>query len=160
MLWEKHLASPADLQDVNALAFNGTTLFAASYSGGVYALAPEDGTIRWRAPLTGVTRLKTDAGLVYAGAPGFWSGLRIGDGSASWSFKLPELIGSTDAVISDRFLVFAEEGGSMYFLDKRTGEPAGTLFSGEGFSSPPAAAGPIVAGLSNGGRVYTLTVVP
>jgi outer membrane protein assembly factor BamB len=158
--WERHVSPPGDLLDVDGLTLNKQTLFAASYSGGIYALDPDTGAIKWHTPLHEASHVTVDGPYLYAGAPGQWVGMRAVDGVIGWRFNFGGGRTSTSAIVGERYLAFAEADGPMYFVDKRTGEPAGAFGTGEGFAAPATAVGPVVALLSNGGRVYTLTVVP
>lgn len=156
--WEKKLSPPGDLVDVDALATNDQLLFAASYSGGVYGLDPATGTIAWRTPMSGAGRLRVDGANVVAVAPGVVQSLRTGDGKIVWKFTFGTRMAATPAV-SEHLVAVSEDDGPIYFLDSHSGAPMGLFRSGSGFDSPPAIGGRILVALSNGGRVYSMSLV-
>lgn len=157
--WEKRLSPPGLMLDVDAVATNGVHVFAASYTGGVYALDPATGDVVWRTTMPGVSRLSVRGDLVYAVTTGEVRALRVGDGQAVWSFSFDEPRIGTTPVVADRALVVAVQDGPLYFLDLRTGAPLGSFGSGDGFLVAPATHGNVLYSLSNGGRVYSLAVV-
>jgi outer membrane protein assembly factor BamB len=158
--WEKRLSPPGDMLDVDALAYNNVTLFATSYSGGVFALDPKSGNVLWQKKVPQVNRLLTDGQNVYAGGPGQWTALRGDDGFVLWRHPFADGRAQTLGVLTDRLLVFAPEDGPMLFVDKRTGASRGQLPVGDGFSSPPAMVGNVMFAFSNYGRVYSAVIAP
>lgn len=158
--WERRVSPPGDQIDVDALAWDEGVLYAASYSGGVYALSPANGETLWRTPLPGAARLKTAAGRIFAVSPGEVVGLRPERGDIAWRFRFDDLRIGTDPVVLAGLLVIAQEEGALYFLDARTGAPEGIFTTGAGFSSPPAGTGAALYALSNGGRLYGMGLAP
>ena len=156
--WERKLSPAGDLIDVDALATNGQLLFAASASGGVYALSLENGSIEWRAPLAGAGRLKVDGAMIYAVTPGVLHALRAGDGKAVWRGDFGSRMASTPTVI-EHLVVVAEDDGPLFFFDDRTGAPQGVFRTGAGGETSPATTGRVLFALSNGGRVYSMSIV-
>ena len=157
--WKKALSPPGSLVDVDALGTDGRLLFAASYSGGVYALEPGDGSIVWRTPMSGVSRLTVDGPRVLAVGPGLMQELRASDGRVAWKFTFGHRIAQAP-VVTGNVIALARDGGDLYFVDARTGAPMGLFGTGTGFDSPPALNGQILFAFSNGGRLYSMTVVP
>lgn len=157
--WERQLSPPGDQVDVDALATDGVRLYAASASGGVYALDPADGTILWRTPMATPVTLALDGSTLYVGSPGELHALRSFDGKKGWTVAFGEGA-PLDLQISEGLVLFAELDGPLFFVNKRTGKPEGSFAPGDGFSAPPAVSGNVVYALSNGGRVYSLGVIP
>jgi outer membrane protein assembly factor BamB len=156
--WDKKLSPPGGLSDVDALATNGQLLFAASAAGGVYGLSLESGAIAWRTPMPGAGRLKADGAMLYAVAPGLVRGLRAGDGRVVWNTSFGTRMASTPVVV-EHLVVVAEDDGPLTFVDDRTGAPMGLFASGSGFETSPALLGRVLYALSNGGRVYSMSIV-
>lgn len=157
--WERSLSPQAEQMDIDALATDGVRLYAASASGGVYALSLDAGTVVWRTRVSLPVSLLLDGNTVYVGAPGVLHALRSFDGKAAWRFHFGE--GSASELrLTEGLIAFTELDGPLYFVDKRTGEGAGVFTPGGGFSSPPAVVGNALYVLSNGGRVYALGVIP
>lgn len=156
--WEKKLSPPGDLIDVDALGTNGQLLFAASASGGVYALELATGAIVWRQPMPGAGRLKVDGASVFAVAPGVIRSLRAGDGKLVWAASFGTRMGTTP-VVAEGLVVVAEEDGPMFFFDERAGTPLASFGTGAGFETGPACSGRVLYALSNGGRVYSLSLI-
>lgn len=156
--WERALSPRGDQMDIDALATDGVRLYAASASGGVYALSLE-GTIVWQTRVSLPVSLLLDGNTLYVGAPGAIHALRSFDGKVAWRFSFGE--GSPSELrLSEGLIAFTELDGPLYFVDKRTGEGKGVFTPGGGFSSPPAVVGNALYVLSNGGRVYALGVIP
>jgi len=153
--WERRVSPAGDLTDVDALAFNGHTLFAASYSGGVHALDPAGGATLWRTPLAGATRVRLDGPWLYAVAPGNLLALRAGDGKPVWTFRIPDQRAGSTPVLTPEIIAIAASGGPVYFLDRRSGAPEGVLGTGDGVSSQPALDGAALYVLSDAGRLYS-----
>lgn len=157
--WERQLSPSADQVDVDALASDGVRLYAASASGGVYALSLDQGTVLWRTPVSTPVSLALHGSTLYVGAPGQVLALRSFDGRPGWRFSFGEG-GPSELHISEGLVIFSELDGPLYFVDARSGRPEGLFSPGDGFASPPAVAGNALFALSNGGRVYSLGIIP
>ncbi len=158
VVWERRIASATELNDIDGLAFDGRQLLLASASLGVHALSPESGAVVWRTPMPGAGRLRVDGTQLLVVSPGQLASVRLSDGKPVWRFAFGQRMASTPIVVEHTALV-AEDDGPLYFVDAFTGTPIGIFGTGAGFSTSPAAMGRVVAGLSNGGRLYTLTIV-
>ena len=158
VLWERRIASATELNDIDGMAFDGRHLLIASASLGVHALNPESGAVVWRTALPGAGRLRVDGTQLLVVSPGLLSSLRLADGKPTWRFQFGLRMASAPIVVEHTVLV-AEVDGPLYFVDAFTGSPLGIFGTGAGFSVPPASIGRVVAALSNGGRVYTLSIV-
>jgi outer membrane protein assembly factor BamB len=152
-LWEQRLSPRDDLVDVDALAWDGVRLFAASSAGGVFALDPSHGGTLWRGELRGAGRLQVDGARLYAVAPGLVRAFRTGDGAKLWSYATGERMGQTPVVLGDAVLV-AEDDGPLRFLSPQTGLLLGQLPVSA--ASSPAVDGRLAYLLSTSGRVYSL----
>ncbi|MFM2152284.1 MAG: hypothetical protein RL199_719 [Pseudomonadota bacterium] len=153
VLWEQKISPRDDLVDVDALAWDGVRLFAASSSGGVFALDPAHGGTVWRGELRGAGRLAVDGARLYAIAPGLVRAFRTGDGAKLWSHVTGERMGATPVVVGNAVAV-AEDDGPLRFFSPESGAFLGQL-------PVPATASPAVNGrlaylLSTSGRVYSL----
>src|SRR5207237_5622758 len=100
-------------------------------------------------------RLLTDGLTVYAGTPGMWTALRAEDGVPAWQYFFGNGRTQSKGVLTDRLLIFAQEDGPIYFVEKRSGADMGALNFGDGFSSTPAVVGNVLFALSDFGHVYT-----
>src|SRR5690606_34355346 len=66
-------------------------VYAASYSGGVYALDREDGLVLWRHEAESVADIKlVGANVLIASAVGRVQSVRSSDASVQWSLRLRE----------------------------------------------------------------------
>ncbi len=157
--WAQTISPSGSLVDVDALGTDGHLVYATSYSGGVYALQPADGAALWRTPMSGAARLLVDGPRVIAVAPGVMQSLRASDGKVEWRFTFGHRIAETPAA-TQGVVVLAQNGGPVYFVDEHTGTPLGLFMSGSGTDSPPAMNGQILFALTNGGRLYSMAVVP
>jgi outer membrane protein assembly factor BamB len=152
-LWEQKISPRDDLVDVDGLAWDGVRLFAASSSGGVFALDPVHGGTVWRGELRGAGRLAVDGARLYAVAPGLVRAFRTGDGARLWSFATGERMGLTPVVVGDAVAV-GEDDGPLRFFSPATGAFVGQLPVSA--TSSPAVEGRLAYLLSTSGRVYSL----
>src|SRR5262249_40019869 len=98
-------------------------LFVASYSDGIYALEPRDGTTLWTKSAMAVTSLGSHEGkLLDASADGWGWGLTADTGDLVYRTRLP--IGSTSRplVLGDVVVLTGGEG-LLLVLDAKTGRP-------------------------------------
>ncbi len=155
-LWEQRISPRDDLVDVDALAFDGVRLFAASSSGGVFAIDPVHGGTLWRGELRGAARLCVDGARLYAVAPGLVRAFRTGDGAKLWSYVSGERMGGTPVVVGDTVMV-PEDDGPLRFFSPEQGVLLGQLPVAA--ASSPAVDGRLAYLLSTSGRVYSLAGV-
>ena len=134
-------------------------VYVASFTGGLYALKRNSGTVLWREPsLSGVTELSASAdqqSLYLAGRPGVRK-FDLRTKKTLWSW--PAERGAPSSVIpTDRGVVLVSETqGSLLALSALNGREVSRIESGNGFTAAAAVAGPIGAALSNGGKFMCL----
>jgi len=158
IIWARGLAGDATrFVDVDSTptVVNGV-MYVSSYSGGVYALDPKDGSTKWRYEIEGAGSIRVRAGTVYFSAAG--KGLHALDleGRLLWQQALGE--GgelSTPLYVHGMVLVSAAAAGT-YAADARSGQLRGFFKPGHGVTSEPTTDGQQVYVLSNGGYVYAL----
>lgn len=150
VLWTRDLAPEHEkFQDIDAapVVIEGT-LFAASAATGVYAMSPEDGTIRFTVPVAGVTRMTADdGGLVLSIDRGEVWRLSTA-GKTEWRTRVPGGAPSEAIRIGDALAVSLTRGG-MYFLRARDGRPLQHFLPGLGLAAAP--------GVGTDGSVYLLS---
>lgn len=136
------------------------TLFVASFTAGLYALNPVNGTVEWRDPkLVGVTGLAA-AGrmLVIASARRGITLLDLRTREVKWE-KAPERGAPTAPIVTySGTVLYGESQGSLLALSLSNGREIARAEGGAGFSATPSALGPFGGALSNGGRFLFLRV--
>ena len=156
VLWTRDLAPEHEkFQDIDATpAVLDGVLFAASAATGIYAMSPDDGTIRFTVPVAGVTRMATDAGgLVLSLDRGeVW---RVSaSGKIEWRTRVPGGAPSEAIRIGDTLSLSLTRGG-LYFLRARDGRPLQHFLPGLGLAAAPGAgADGSLYLLSNSGVLY------
>ena len=92
VIWARSLAGEATrFMDVDGTpTFAGGTLYVSSYSGGVYALDPKDGSTRWRFDVEGASTVRVKDGRVYFSAAKFGLHALDLDGHLVWRQALAE----------------------------------------------------------------------
>lgn len=135
-------------------------LYVASFTAGLYALDPMNGSVVWRdATFTGVTGLAA-AGrmLVIASARRGISLLDLRTRLVVWE-KAPERGAPTTPVVTDTGTVlYGETQGSLLSLSLSDGREIARAEGGHGFSATPSVRGSFGGAMSNGGRFLFLRI--
>jgi outer membrane protein assembly factor BamB len=163
--WARSLAAASDqFVDVDATpvlvsaAGAGDVLFTASYSGGLYAVDPRDGNVRWRVPTEGVGAIAPFGDRLYFAAPR--QGLQATDleGHVIWRQGLTEAGDLTPPLVVGRYLVFSGSRAGLFVVDRDSGELRELFNPGQGIcaSATLDLAARRLYILSNGGTLYAL----
>lgn len=129
-------------------------VYAASYSGGVYALDREDGLVLWRHEAESVADIKlVGANVLIASAVGRVQSVRSSDASVQWSLRLRENSPVSLAAIGPYAFV-STAGGGMYILDLFSGHALIQWDPSNGFNTSVVTGGERAYALSNGGYLY------
>jgi outer membrane protein assembly factor BamB len=135
-------------------------LYVASFTAGLYALDPKNGSVVWRdATFTGVTGLAA-AGrmLVVASARRGISLLDLRTRLVVWE-KAPERGAPTTPVVTETGTVlYGETQGSLLSLSLSDGREIARAEGGHGFSATPSVRGSFGGAMSNGGRFLFLRI--
>ncbi|MEM9067789.1 MAG: PQQ-binding-like beta-propeller repeat protein [Myxococcota bacterium] len=136
----------------------GDTLYVASFTTGIYALDPGNGSVKWREARTGVTGL-AGAGsfLVVASADEGVYVLQTEDRQEVWRREAEEGAPGPPLIAGSVVLV-GESKGSLMALQLRSGLEVARLDAGSGFSAPVAVAGRYGFVLSNGGTLMAFSL--
>ncbi len=157
LLWEKSLAPSGgqfiDVDTTPVLDESGR-LYAASYSGGVYALEAETGDVLWNSVAQGITALLVRGDVVIAAGDDRLDAYLGDSGRLLWSKKLQERAGFEPVLVKGMLLVPAQR--SLMFVDPRTGQARLAWDPGAGVSATPRVADSKVYVLSNNGYLYAL----
>lgn len=153
--WEKQIAPADEHLDVDALALDGSRLYAAAYSGAVLAVDARTGDVAWKASAPAAAKLATAAGLVVAVTTTSVQALSAADGSAVWTVPLGGAPEGTPVAAGKWLLVPAGEEG-LRWLETASGRTLRVFDPGSGVSGPPAIAGRRVYVLSDGGDLFAL----
>ncbi len=136
------------------------TLYVASFTAGLYALNPTNGTVVWRDPtLRGVTGIAA-AGRMLVISSAF-RGVLLFDlrtRRVRWE-KAPERGAPTAPVVTQTgTVIYGETQGSLLALSLSDGREIARAEGGAGFSATPTAAGRYGGAISNGGRFLCLRI--
>jgi outer membrane protein assembly factor BamB len=136
------------------------TLYIASFTAGLYALNPANGSVEWRdADFRGVTGLAA-AGrmLVISSAPRGILLLDLRTREVQWE-RAPERGAPTRPIVTETgTVIYGETQGSLFALSLSDGHEIARAEGGAGFSATPAVAGEFGGALSNGGRFLCLRI--
>jgi outer membrane protein assembly factor BamB len=164
--WARSLAAASDqFVDVDATPAvvkgpgQGTdVLYTSSYSGGLYALDPRDGNVRWRVGTEGVGTITPFGDRLYFAAPR--QGLHASDlqGHTVWRQGLTEAGDLTAPTVLGRYLVFSGSRAGLFIVDRDSGELLELFNPGQGVCAAPTidAAAHRLYVLTNGGTLYAL----
>jgi outer membrane protein assembly factor BamB len=158
VVWARSLAGDATrFMDVDSTpVLDGGTLYVTSYSGGVYALDPKDGSVKWRFDVEGAGTVRVGDGRVYFSAAK--SGLHAldTDGHLLWRQSLAaagEL--SVPLIVGNYVMVSAAQAG-VYVADAVNGRLYQFFSPGHGVTAEPISDGRQIYFMSNGGYFYAL----
>jgi len=165
--WARSLAAASDqFVDVDSTPTLATPdkragnqlAFASSYSGGLYAFDPRDGTIRWRLGIEGVGSVTQADDRLYFAAPR--QGLHAADtaGHVLWRQGLTAAGDLTPPIVLGHYLVFSGSRAGLFIVDRDNGDLLELFNPGQGVCAAPLidrATGRIYV-LSNGGSLYAL----
>ncbi len=160
--WARSLASVSDqFVDVDSTPIlEGNTIYAASYSGGVYGLDAKDGAVRWRLPTEGAGPLSLIGGRLYFAAPreGLHSISR--EGQILWRQGLAEAGDLTAPLALGPYLIFSGSRGGLFIVDAANGELLEIFNPGQGICAGATLStnGRMLYVLSNGGTLYALEI--
>ena len=145
--------------DTTPVLLSGT-LYVASFTAGLYALNPVNGSVEWRdAAFTGVTGLAA-AGqmLVIASARRGISLMDLRTREVQWE-KAPERGAPTTPVVTETgTVIYGETQGSLLALSLSDGHEIARAEGGSGFSATPSVKGSLGGAISNGGRFLFLRI--
>jgi outer membrane protein assembly factor BamB len=156
--WEKQIAPPDGHLDVDAIALDGTRLYAAAYSGAVLAVDARTGDVAWKAPVSGASQLAVAGGLVVAVTATNVLGLSTTNGAALWTAPLGPggAPAGAPAAAGGRWILVPAGAGGLRWIELASGRTLRVFDPGTGVSGPPALAGRRVYVLSNGGALFAL----
>lgn len=124
LLWSVDLrAGSEEFTDIDReVVIDADVVFAASYSGGVFALDRTTGDILWHHKASGVQDFAVYEGMVYATlASGRALALNTEDGKPVWSFRFQDVTPTSLTVYGPYLLVPTD--GALYAFCRRTGYP-------------------------------------
>jgi outer membrane protein assembly factor BamB len=161
VVWARSLAGDAQrFVDVDATpSLVAGVLYVSSYSGGVYAIDPADGTMKWRYEAEGAKSVWVERGRVYFASTR--SGIHCLDlqGHLVWRQLLAdagEL--SSPLVLGGRYLVVSAAERGTYVVDARSGQLVQFFSPGHGVTSDPTTDGSQVYVLTNAGFLYAFAI--
>ncbi|MEO8215300.1 MAG: PQQ-binding-like beta-propeller repeat protein, partial [Myxococcales bacterium] len=161
--WARSLASVSDqFVDVDSNPIiDGDTVYAASYSGGVYGLDGKDGAVRWRLPIEGAGPLSLIGRRLYFAAPRDGLHAISTDGQILWRQGLAEAGDLTAPVAMGHYLLFSGSRGGLFVVDASNGDLLEIFNPGQGICAAATLdpSGTRIYLLSNGGTLYALDIV-
>jgi outer membrane protein assembly factor BamB len=136
----------------------GGTLYASSIAGGVYAIDPKDGSVRWRYEVEGAGTVRVRGGRVYFAAGK--NGLHCLDltGHVLWHQALPQAGELSSPLVVAGWVVVSAADSGTYVADAQSGRLDQFLMPGHGITGAPTSDGRHVFVVSNAGFVYALAI--
>lgn len=133
-------------------------LLAASFSGGLYALDPQDGAVLWRQPLRGATRpAPYGSQLLTTTVDGRFVSLSLSDGQIHFSLQLDDRSPGPVHLVGDYAVVVTSQG-ALYVLDAAAPHIHARFSPDSGWASAAVAAPSRIIALDNQGMLYGLTL--
>jgi outer membrane protein assembly factor BamB len=167
VLWARSLAMASDqFVDVDTTpamlpASQGSAALVSSYSGGLYAIDPRDGGIKWRLGVEGVGDVTVSGDRLYFVAARQGLHAAESDGRVIWRQGLTEAGDLTRPVVVGGYLVFSGSRAGLFVVNRATGELVEIFNPGHGICAAPTIdeAARRLYVLSNGGALYRLDLI-
>ncbi len=166
VLWTARLASPKsdepfpDTDTQPLLLDGGRTLLAASYNGGLAAIEPATGVVRWTKPelvhITGLTTVDGSAWVVGSVGDGQVIGLDHTSGRVRWRYKMNSGVPTAPLGLDHGMVAVGASRGALTLLDGATGQPKQLVTPGSGISAALHRRGRELVAWTNKGHLMLL----
>ncbi len=161
-LWQKSLPTTREgFRDLDGTPLiDGDRLYVATFDGGVYALAKSNGQILWSHETGSGVKLASQGDRLYvSGSDGTVYAFHKKDGKEIWKTPIGRGALTTPVVYQD-LLVVGLSGSTVNFLSLQDGHVMARRFARKGLFSDPIVDEGKIYYLSNGGRMYSLSLIP
>jgi outer membrane protein assembly factor BamB len=158
--WRSSLAAGKDaFVDVDVTPVSdGTSLYAASSAGGLFALDQGSGDIQWRVSIDNVGGIALDKERLFAVAADEGVHALDKQGRVLWRQGSAGDGEPTIPLIADDYLMVSMSQGGLFVTDKNTGRLLQYFDPGYGISAKPLWTGSRIYVLSNSAILYALNV--
>jgi outer membrane protein assembly factor BamB len=160
MVWSRSLAAASEqFVDVDATpALGKGTLFAASFSGGLYGVRAKDGEALWHTLIDGVSDLTLGTEQLYAVSAREGVAALSLQGNILWRQGLPDSGDLTQPVEIGPYLVFSGSRQGLFIVDRHTGKLLQVFDPARGMCAAPVVdrEGRALYVLANSGVLYAL----
>lgn len=156
LLWSVNLgADLPEFTDIDLpVILAGDTIYASSYAGGLYAINPLDGSVKWRMSLEALSSMTLSQGILYVtSAQGRALAVDVEDRQILWSFRFKEDT-PTEMTMRGPYLFVSTSSGPMAILDRSSGYPLSKWAPSHGFNTRAVFFEQRAFMYSNGGYVY------
>ncbi|HEY0711681.1 MAG TPA: PQQ-binding-like beta-propeller repeat protein [Polyangia bacterium] len=163
VVWARSLASASeqyvDVDSTPAL-LGPDLLLAASYSGGLYALATNSGDVRWRVNVEGASAVQVIDKHLFFAAPRDGLTALTDTGEVLWRQGLADAGDLSPPFAVGSALVFSGSRSGLFFVDRASGRLLEIFNPGRGMCAPATVApdGQTLYILANSGSVYAVAL--
>jgi outer membrane protein assembly factor BamB len=160
IIWTKSLAGgKTQFMDVDTTpVVMDDLLLAASYAGGIYAVACDSGSVRWQYPADGATHLTQHGGSIYFTAPRLGLVSLDTAGHLRWRQGVARGV-PTAAVPAGTYLFLGGTESGLYATSHTSGQLLQYFDPGHGISASPTVGAGLLVVLTNEGWLYTFQIV-
>ncbi len=163
LLWSRSLAAASEqFVDVDATPLvQDDKLFAASFSGGVYALRPKDGEVLWHTLMDGTGSLVMGEQNLFAMSAREGLAAISLQGNILWRQGLEDAGDLTAPVEVGPYLVFSGSRQGLFIIERATGKLLQIFDPARGMCAPPTVdrEGRVVYVLANSGTLYAVDLI-
>ena len=161
--WSRSLAAASEQfvdVDANPIVL-GDKLFAASFSGGVWALRPKDGEVLWHVLVDGASALVMGTTNLYVVSAREGLAAFSIQGNVLWRQGLPDAGDLTAPVEVGPYLVFSGSRQGLFIVERATGKLLQIFDPARGMCAGPTVdrEGRALYVLANNGSLYALDLI-
>lgn len=143
--------------DSTPIFINGL-LLTSSYSSGVFAISPENGSIIWNYPVEGASEIAVARDKIYFTAPKTGLVALDREGRQLWRQAISAGVPSRP-IISDPYIFVSSTEAGLYVASSETGRLLSYFNTGYGISAVSEVVGNMLVVLANQGTLYAFQVL-
>ena len=158
-LFTRELAPKARFKDLDVQPVKvGNAIYVASSSGGLYALAADDGKTLWQRDIFGISSIRAFQDSLYVSSQSGIFRLRKNTGETIWQNIIRDGALISPIALGKRYIYASVQKFGLVILDRIEGDTLHIIDNGSDFTSAPLLQNGALTLLSNRSTVYRYTV--
>jgi outer membrane protein assembly factor BamB len=160
VVWTRSLGqNKTRFMDVDATPVDGgDVLFVTSYAGGIFAIRPDDGSVRWHYPLEGAMQISLHRDRLYVATANDGVVMLGREGRPEWKQTLAMGVPAPPVVLGPSLFITGTESG-LYIASAKSGRLLQYFDTADGISAAASIRHKRLVVLGNDGWLYSFRVV-